>query len=377
MEQKDVQKNPMNAKKVALFILYAFLAVCLLVTVLSFNDLPSIFEQLRTIDARYVCLAALSVLIYMALYPLSLCILTKAKGTRVSMPMAYSIAMIEHFFNGITPLATGGQPFQAHMFTKAKVKLSESTGLLLTNLIIYFIVTTGFSIVGLVYADVFVSAAAAWWIPIIVIGYVLNAMVLVVMVLLGTSRRLRSGLVRFLTYLCKFRIFSFLPPKIESLQAYFEQVQEAFRELTRKKWSFVLALISKILSFAFLYATTFFILRAMHISVPFADLCMVLLGTSFAVTAVGFVPTPGASGGVEGSAGQVFKSIILFVVGSSIVSTASAIANGVMLIWRLLSYYFVMLLSLLFYVGLELYFSKKAKKETVVPPSDATDTTAE
>ncbi len=371
MEQKDAQKNPLNAKQIALYILYAFLAVCLLVTVLSFNDLPSIFEQLKVIDARYVLLALLSVLIYMALYPLSLCILTKAKGTKISLRLTYSIGMIEHFFNGITPLATGGQPFQAHMFSKAKVKLSESTGLLLTNLIIYFIVTTGFSIVGLVYADVYTAYVASWWIPIIIVGYVLNAMVLVVMVLLGTSRKLRSGLVRFLTFLCNFRLFSFLPPKIESLKTYFEQVQEAFGELSKKKGAFLLATLAKIASFAFLYGSTFFILRAMRIPVLWGDLLMVLLGTSFAVTAVGFVPTPGASGGVEGSAGQVFKSIILCIVGTSILTTAPAVANGIMLIWRLVSYYFVMLLSLLCYIGLSIYFTKKAKKQ--MPAPECTD----
>ena len=89
---------------------------------------------------------------------------------------------------------------------------------------------------------------------------------------------------------------------------------------------------------------------------------MILSGTSFARTAVGFIPTPGASGGVEGSAGQVFKSIIIHIVGASIVPVAASTANGVMLIWRLLSYYFVMLISLMFYIGLEFYFKKKARQ---------------
>ena len=43
-----------------------------------------------------------------------------------------------------------------------------------------------------------------------------------------------------------------------------------------------------------------------------------------------------------------------------------------MLIWRLLSYYFVMLVSLLFYVGLEIYFKrKKAKEEAATADADA------
>ena len=101
----------------------------------------------------------------------------------------------------------------------------------------------------------------------------------------------------------------------------------------------------------------------MNVNVDGSVFFLVLSGTSFAITAVGFIPTPGASGGVEGSAGQVFKSIIIFVMGDFIISSAPAIANGVMLIWRLISYYFVMAISLLFYIGLTIYQSKQAKKE--------------
>ena len=68
----NLQKNPLNGKKIALFIVYALVAVLLLITVLSFNDLPSIIEQLETVDYSYVILAALMVVAYLALYPLSL-----------------------------------------------------------------------------------------------------------------------------------------------------------------------------------------------------------------------------------------------------------------------------------------------------------------
>ena len=352
----------MNGKKIALFALYGLIAACLLITVLSFNDLPGIMEQLKTVDYRFVLLAILMVVIYMALYPLSLCILTKARKCDIKMSTTYCIAMTEHFFNGITPLATGGQPFQAHMFSHAKVKISESTGLLLTNLLIYMAVTTGFSLVGLAYFDIFTSNIDSFWVPIIIVGYTLNFLVLVAIVILGTSRKIRNQLMRFIYFLCKFRLFKRLESKAEGISRYFEEVQMAFHDLMQKKGYFALAFLTKILSFAFLYSATFFILLAMGVAANSSHVLIALFGISFAITGVGFIPTPGASGGVEGSAGQVLKSIILYISGSSVVATVAATANGVMLIWRLLSYYMVMAISLLFYVGLEIYFSRKAKK---------------
>ena len=184
--------------------------------------------------------------------------------------------MTEHFFNGITPLATGGQPFQAHSYSRAKIKISESTGLLLTNLIIYMIVTTGYSLVGMIYFKTFTSNVDPVWIPIIIVGYVLNFMVLVVMFLLGTSQRLRAALVKFIYFLCKFRIFKWLKPKAEDVKTYFQQVQDAFSELIKKKGAFLLALLSKILSFAFFYGSTFFILYSMGIKPTPSQFFMIL-----------------------------------------------------------------------------------------------------
>ena len=362
LKSNDIPKHPLNGKKIALFVLYSIIALLLFFTVLSMNDLSAIGEQLKTVDFRYVLLALLMVLLYLACYPLSLCILTKARKCNIKMSTTYTIAMTEHFFNGITPLATGGQPFQAHSFTKAKVKISESTGLLLTNLIIYMLVTTGFSFLGLFFFDTLISAAEPWWIPVIIIGYTLNFSMMMLMIFLGASTKLRNGLVRFIGFLCKFRMFRWLAPKADGLKTYFEQVQEAFHDLTQKKWHCILAVVSKIISFAFLYSSSFFILLALDVPANASHHFLTMAGTSFALTAVGFLPTPGASGGVEGSAGQVFKSIIIFISGESVLAASSAMANGVMLIWRLLSYYVVMLISLMFYIGIEIYFAKKAKK---------------
>ena len=371
--EQEVQQNPLTAKKIALFVLYAVIAACLLMTVLSFNDLPGIIEQVKTVDFRFVLLAALMVLIYMALYPLSLCILTKARGCDIHFSTTYCIAMTEHFFNGITPLATGGQPFQAHEYSRAKVKISESTGLLLTNLLIYLAVTTGFSLVGLAYFNVYTSTAEPWWIPIIIVGYTLNFSVLVAIVILGTSRKVRHGLMHLIYFFCKFRLFRRFESKAESISRYFKQVQQAFADLTKKKGAFALAFLTKILSFAFLYSSTFFILLSMNVDMKIEHLPLALLGTCFAVTAVGFIPTPGASGGVEGSAGQVLRSIIVFVMGDAILAASTNMANGVMLIWRLISYYFVMAISLVFYVALEIYFNRKKKKEQLAAQSPFAD----
>lgn len=358
----NVQKNPLNGKKIALFIVYAIIAVLLMITVLSFNDFPSIVEQLNTVDYSYVLIAALMVVAYLAIYPLSLCILAKARKVKAPVGITYCIAMTEHFFNGITPWATGGQPFQAYSFTKVKVKLSESTGLLLANLVIYMIATNGLSLFGLLFLDTIISTIDSWWIPIIFAGYAINFSILAIMITLGKSKTVRGWLVRFVRFVCHFKALKRFESKADELDVYFIQVQEAFDDLLKKKAHFVFAILSKIIAHVFYYGASYFIIKSFGIPVEPGHFFLIMTGTSFALTAVGFFPTPGASGGVEGSTGQVYKSIILFITGGAAVSSVVATANGVMLIWRLLSYYFIMLVSILFYIGLEIYFAKRNKK---------------
>jgi uncharacterized protein (TIRG00374 family) len=222
-------------------------------------------------------------------------------------------------------------------------------------------VTTAYSLTGLFFLDTLLASIDHWWIPIIIIGYSLNFMMMVIMILLGTSKSVRSLLMKGVLFLCRFNLFKTMRKKTNDISLYFEQVQSAFNKMIHRKWHFLLAILSKIVSFAFLYGSTYFVLRAMNVPIDPSMFFLVLSGTSFAITAVGFIPTPGASGGVEGSAGQIFKSIIIFAAGGAPIIAADATANGVMLIWRLISYYLVMAISLVFYIGLEIYFVKKGK----------------
>ncbi len=352
-ETSEVVESKKSKAKIGLYIFYGLLTVLLLFAILSFNDLGAIFEELKNADFKFILLSFVSVGLYVALYPISLCILTKARGCDIKMSRTYNIAMTEHFFNGITPFATGGQPFQAYAFAKAKVRPTESTCLLLMNFLVYMIVNNAFALCALFYFPRFVNGSAMTVIAIV--GFTMNFLVLVVTVLIATSHRVCNLFCKIVDLLCKIKwVARLLEPKKSELKEYFANVQTAFASLKKKKGAFILAIIAKIFSMGAYYFTTYFILQALHVPVDPSDMFFVLCGTSFAITMVVFLPTPGSSGGIEYAFKSVFASIAL--------GAAASVAYGGMLIWRLLSYYFVMLISLLFYIFLEIVFSKEKKK---------------
>ncbi len=349
MAQKTKKKN-----NVALYIIYGLITIAILVIFLTANDIGEIFSVLGTADVNYVWICIALLLIYAALYPLTTCILTKSRGCDISFGKTYSIAMIEHFFNGITPFSTGGQPFEVYEFKKAGVKAADSTGILLMNFIIMMIVTNAFALCSLIYFRRFVTTTSM--LVIAIVGFTMNFLVLILMISLATSKKLRNALFSLANFFCRFKwIKKLVEPSLESFGEYLDNAQAAFKELVSKKGVFVSCLLVRAVTMAVYYAMTFFILKALHIDVGYNELFFVMCGSSFAITAVVFVPTPGSSGGIEFAFSSVFTSL----AGGAV---TSSVAYGGMLIWRLLSYYLMMAISFLFYLGLEIDLANKRRK---------------
>lgn len=350
-------KRSKAVRQIGKYILFGAITVFTLAIVLSLGDIGEIIDTVLGADAKYVSLAILSLVVYLVLYPLSLCILTRANKLSIAPTKTYGIAMTEHFFNGITPFATGGQPFQAYAFSRAGVSLADSTSILIMNFLVFMLVTNSFSLASLIYFNRFIKDGTVATIA--VVGFSINFLVLAFTFAIAASRRVRDLLERIVKMLSVWRpTEKFIAPKRESISLYFENVQNAFHSLIGNKPAFILSLFTKMISMAAYYATTFFILRALFVDVPLSELFFIISGTSFAITMVVFIPTPGSSGGVE----FAFKSVFANIITSYAVSDASTVSAGGMLLWRLLTYYLTMAVSLVFYIILEIKFKHEDNK---------------
>ena len=348
--EKNKQEKKAKKKKIGTYILFAAITIFFLVLVLSLNDISAIFNQLKTIDPINLLIAFAFLLVYAILTPATLCILCRSEKVCASWKEIYVIGMTEHFFNGITPFATGGQPFQVYSLNKLKVPPSKSTGILMMNFIITMIVTNAYAVCSLMYYEKFISTAQNLQ-SIAIIGFTMNFLVLLFIIALGTSKKLCSCLIKIFKWLANLKFLKkFLEPKIPSFISYCENAQIAFKEIIHHKSSFIFCIIVKVIAMFFYYAMTFYILRSLHIDVGYDLFFTIICGTSFAVTAVVFLPTPGSSGGIE------FAFSIIF---TAFISMSDATANAGMLIWRLLSYYLMMIISLGFYIGFEIYLKHK------------------
>ncbi len=346
-------------RKIGTYILFAAVTIFVIAVVLSLGDIGEVMDTIVTADYRYILAAVGALLVYLTIYPLSLCILTKSMGEKISFFKTYSIGMTEHFFNGITPFATGGQPFQVYAFKRERVTIASSTSLLLMNFFVFMLVTNSFAACSLIYFRRFVTDGPMT--AIAIIGFSMNFIVLAFTLLIAlskTARRIASALIAKLAVWKLTR--KLVAPRVNDIDEYFNNVQNAFRSLIKKGWIFLLALATKAVAMAAYYSVTFFILHALYVDVPGGELFYIISGTSFAITMVVFLPTPGSSGGIEFAFRSVFASI---VAAYAIDMSIDTVATGGMLIWRVLTYYLGMLISLGFYIAIEIAYQRRAKRE--------------
>lgn len=353
-DNKNTATKYDSKKVVRMIILGSAITIFIMTMILSFNDFEGIVEVLKTTNVKYLMFAILLLLVYAILYPITLCILTRTKKCKISMLNTYLIGSTEHFFNGITPFATGGQPFQVYAYNRLGVKPADSTGILMMNFIIFMIVTNIYALASLFYYPQLAQNISNLN-AMVIIGFAINFFVLIFLISVATTKRIRIWLEKILIWLCRFKwLKKFVEPNIPKFNDYCYQAQGAFKELWHHKGAFLSCFVIKFITMGVYYAITFFILKALNVDVGLDKLVFIICSTAFAITMCVFIPTPGSSGGIE----FAFKSIFQAVA----VGITAEVAMGGMLLWRLLSYYLMMLLSFFIYLALEKITLKREKE---------------
>ncbi|MDE7384183.1 MAG: flippase-like domain-containing protein [Anaeroplasmataceae bacterium] len=357
IEQKQ-EKKPVNNKKTIISILIVLIITAVVFIILfSFNDFDKTIKLIKTVNGIEMGKAVLCLVIYAVLWPMSLCFIAKQNRFNAKFFDVYLIGESEHFFNAITPFATGGQPVQVYLFTQKQVKASDSTGIIVSNFIAFMIASNIYAIASLVFYGKFsenFDASTAWMIG---LGFAMNLFTLVFMILIATSKKIRDLLKKLMLQICKIKfIGKHLSKAVPAFEKYCENAQSAAKRIFSHKTSFIGAILLKMLALLFYYAIPYYILKALGADFGFKMMPYIILASAFAITTMVWVPTPGGTGGIE----FAFKTIFT-------ASLFGALANDIgftgMILWRALTYYLLMILSAIAYIIYEILVKRYKKKQ--------------
>ena len=351
-----------------LIFVFAILLLVILM-VISLGDIKKIFNVLSNAKISFIFLAILFVLLYAITYQASLMLLTKYRYKDIKFIDLYAISGTEFFFNAITPFSSGGQPFQAYALKRKNMKLSDSTSALLINFIAYQICL---NLIGVVFIILYynrVYEQINGFIAFLIVGFSINMIIMIGLILIGTVKPIGKLFIFLYDKLCKIKFLNKLSNKRENFINYIDNMQNAFKEIIKsfKLWIFIL--LTKILSFAFYYSIPFIALYAIGVEIKMGDLPYTMALTAFVLTIAIWVPTPGASGGVEYAFKELYSP---FIEGYGYTENdALQMSLAVMMIWRMLTYYFLILYGFILY----LIFEKRDRRNNIslVQPKENSD----
>lgn len=340
-------------KKLFKILFFLAITIAMILVLILNNDMDDIGKVLKSLKPIWLLIAILVLLLYLLINPLSLMVIIDDDRT-IKKSDSFLIGSIEYFYNGITPSNTGAQPMQVLEYKRIGVSTSKSTGALLINSTVNQIAVVILCLFSMIYYKELAKNIVSIKI-LIAIGFSMNILVLLLYIAIGHSKRIKNWLISVVDWIVNRKVFKGKLVHIsDRFRLFCEEAQQAFHNSLKNKWRFFLAIIFKLIALIIFYSLPFFILRALDIDLGPNFFGLVIGMTTFSIAMTCFIPTPGASGGIE----FAFQSLFINLAG-----VTKTVAVSGMLLWRLLTYYLLMFISLLIYFYLEFVVIKKKKRK--------------
>ncbi len=311
-------------------------AITFLVLYFSLKDnFDEIIEQLLNVNILWIAIAIILSFAFYFFKALSLhrLIIRYKKG--YTFKKTLKIVLSTQFFNGITPFASGGQPFQIYMMKKDGIKLVDSTNIAIQNFILYQIALVILGTIAIISNFFFNFLAESHVLKeLVTIGFVVNAVVIVGLFLISFNKKFNSIIVNFgIKILTKIKVVKDQKQKRKEWDETLSKFNEGAQVLVKSKRFFIKAIVANIIGLSCQYLVPLAIIYSM------GDYTSITAGlticTSAYVMLIGsFIPIPGGTGGLEFGYVSFFGN---FLKGS--------ILQASMLVWRLINYYLAIIIG--------------------------------
>ena len=311
---KNIKKNTILLLIITIIVLYIVLK----------DDFKDIVDILAKIDIKYILLAILFYTLFIIIKGFVNYKITNDKN-KLSLKEAIKHNIITQFFNGVTPFSTGGQPMEVYMLMEHDIPIAKATNQTIQSFIFYQIALVICGAIAVINNFLFPIFPKVRILQILVLlGFIINVLVVVFLVLISRSKRVTNKLSRL-----SIKVLKKLKRKVdeEDIKQKFSDYHEGFKELRKRKKLFIGGVLLNIVSLLCLYIVPMFILYSMG---DFNSLTVnnTITASAYVYIIGGFVPIPGASGGIEYGFSRFFGNLII-----------TSKLSAVLLLWRFITYY--------------------------------------
>lgn len=333
-------------KKKIIWNTFFLLAVFLLTIYGVFygEDLGAMMDALKKADMKWLLPGVALVTFFIWGESIIIWYMMRSFGVRLKKRICFLFSSVGFFFSCITPSATGGQPMQIYFMKKEKIPIPFATVILMIITITYKLVLVVVGIGVMCFAGEFTDRYLGGILPVFYLGVALNVFCVTFMTILVFHPVLAEAVIRkgmdFMERLHLLR-------RSQTRREKFQKAMQVYRETAaylkeHGRVLFYVILITFIQRMA-LFAVTWMVYQAFHMTGT--SMWDVIFLQAVISVSVDMLPLPGGMGISE----SLFLKIFLPVFGS--------ITLPAMVVSRGLGYYSQLLISALFTVVAQIYYT--------------------
>lgn len=262
-------------------------------------------------------------------------LLVKMSSGRSRPFLSYKTHAIGKYYDSITPMATGGQPFQIFYLKNRGLNVASAIsvpmGKWVINQLCISVVWTVCLIVGF-------ATNAGFTKILCLVGWIINSFLMVAIILVSVNQKVGKKIVFVLMrFLHKIRLVKDYEKRYNQVLSVVTDFQVTVRNFVKDAWNFAKLLGSNLFSMLLNYSMAFLVYCIMVGWFDFSMYWQILLLSVMIDMAASFVPLPGGTGVNELSFAALFASII----------SPAALLTWALIIWRFFTYYIFLVQGLL------------------------------
>lgn len=342
----------MQTKKKALFNV-SFLLVVFGLTVYGVfhgEDLGAMAEAIRSSQIKWLIPGVCLVVFFIWGESIIIWYMMRSFGIRLKKRICFLFSSVGFFFSCITPSASGGQPMQIYYMKKEKIPIPVSTVILMVVTITYKLVLVVIGLGILIFGRGFLHRYLEGILPVYYLGLTLNVFCVTFMTILVFHPVMAEDmLLKGMDLLERMRLMKRKEARRQKLKDSMEVYRETAAYLKEHKKVLFHVIVLTFLQRIALFSVTWFVYLAFRMHGT-SFLNVILLQAVISV-AVDMLPLPGGMGISETLFLNIFATVF-----PGVLLPAMVLSRG-------LGYYSQLLISALFTVVAQIYYSINTNEE--------------
>ncbi len=332
-EQSVSKHNSKKSKIISLvfFIVNIFVVAGILAYQFTREEIAPI-EGLR-LDISYIFIVILFFCLVQFFETLALGYLVKQSTGKWRLGLSYKVVEIGRYYDNVTPLSSGGQPFQISYMKSRGMPLHTSLSIPLAKYVFHQMAWVVLSLICLIISSTnnnfskFTSITS-------ILGFILGAIILFVTIFLSICKSLgKKIVVKVLKLLHKMKIVKNYDKQYEKISKYISDFQDVMKQYAKSPKDFIVMFFTCFIKLTCNYCMPFFIVKLFMPGLEGSMFLNLFVMSMLVDLSSSFFPLPGGTGMNEISFTAAFASVI----------GEGNILVWVLLVWRFFSYYIYLL----------------------------------